>query len=305
MRRLYRAVLGFLLLGAMAFAVVLFRGHLEIRAIAPPLPDPLALRTALATDAGPTRLHSINTASQRVPTQPTMSYPAFVLEWPDGRRFVIDAGMEAEAALAFGEPLEWMTGADPIQPHGSLGEQMGERGRTVAGMGFTHMHTDHTGGLRTLCPLRNQDLTVFQIPLQADIQNHTTDPGLALLGDSGCVRFERLGPGPIHSIPGFPGLVAVAVGGHTPGSTVFLAQVKNRTWVFSGDITNTREALVIDRPKPILYSLLIVPENRPRLDALRAWLRKLDDSADTTVVVSHDLGAASPPGDPSALPAWH
>ncbi len=49
---------------------------------------------------------------------------------------------------------------------------------------------------------------------------------------------------------------------------------------------------------------MIVPENRPPLETLRAWLRELDTAPDTAVVVSHDLGAANLPEEARALPAW-
>jgi glyoxylase-like metal-dependent hydrolase (beta-lactamase superfamily II) len=304
MRRLLLSALALFCLGILVLGIILTEGHLQIRGISPALPSEAALRTAIASGQGPRRVYSINTASQAVTPSQSMTFPAFVLEWPGGRRFIIDAGMEPEAAVEFGKPIEWLTGADPVRPHGSVGEQMGAESQTVAGAGFTHLHSDHTGGFRSLCPLRDGQLAIFQVPLQADEQNHTTDPGLTLLLDADCVRFERLAGGPIYPIPGFPGLIAVAAGGHTPGSTVFVAQVNDRLWIFSGDITNSRSELELDRAKSFLYSLLIVPEDPQRLKILRAWLRELDRAPDATVVVSHDLEALNPQGEDPAIPGW-
>ena len=68
---------------------------------------------------------------------------------------------------------------------------------------------------------------------------------------------------------------------------------------FPGDITNSRGELEGDVPKSLLYSLLIVPEDRDRLANLREWLRALDGDPDTTVVVSHDAIALKTSGPPA------
>jgi glyoxylase-like metal-dependent hydrolase (beta-lactamase superfamily II) len=283
-------------LGSLALAVLLLPPHFQIRRIEPPLPDREALLEAVAAAGGPVALGFINTASQGLPSGRTMGHPAFVLEWPDGRRFLIDSGMERDAALAFGEPLEWLMGAGPAQAHGSLGEQLGSESQQVEGIAFSHLHSDHAGGVASLCAERGGELAVFQTPLQAEERNHTTEMGYDLLLDAGCARFERFEGGPLYAAPGFPGLVAVAAGGHTPGSTVYFARVADRLWIFSGDITNSRQELEDDLPKASVYSLLIVPEHPERLSALRQWLREWDAGADTTVVVSHDLEALTESG---------
>jgi len=297
-----RVALALVLVLALALAypvAVLIAGHLQIRRIAPPLPSPAALRAALATGEGPASVHFINTASQALPAGQAMSHPAFVFGWADGRRFLIDAGMEPAAALAFGRPLELLLDAQPSEAHGSVGEQLGDAAPGLGGIGFTHLHNDHTDGIASLCAARSGDLAVFQTPLQADQRNHTTDMGHDLVLAAGCARFERLEDQPIAPLPGFPGLVAVAAGGHTPGSTVWGARVGGHRWIFSGDITNSRPELDDDIPKNFFYSLLIVPEDARRLAALRAWLRALDRDPGTTVVVSHDGVALRTIGPPA------
>ncbi|MCS5637391.1 MAG: MBL fold metallo-hydrolase [Myxococcota bacterium] len=289
-----------LLLGCLALAVLLIPPHLQIRQIEPPLPEREALLEAIAVPGGPVALGFVNTSSQGLPTGRTMGHPAFVLEWPDGRRFLIDSGMERDAALAFGEPLEWLMGAETAQAHGSVGEQLGPESGQVAGIAFTHLHSDHAGGVASLCARRGGELALFQTPLQAEERNHTTDMGYDLLLEAGCGRLERFEAGPVYGAADFPGLVAVAAGGHTPGSTIYFARVADRLWVFSGDITNSREELEEDLPKQTLYSLLIVPEHPERLSLLRQWLREWDAGPDTTVVVSHDLEALTESG----LPSW-
>ena len=94
---------------------------------------------------------------------------------------------------------------------------------------------------------------------------------------------------------------ARAVGGHTPGSTIYLAHVDGTTWGFSGDVTNSMESLRQNRPKPRVYSVLIVPENLERLDVLRRWLADLEERPGVEVVVSHDIDHVVEIGIPPAM----
>ena len=300
MRRLALVLLVVLGLALAYLVVVLVRGHIQVRAEDSPLPGPQALEAALATQEGPVRVHFINTATQGLPAGQALSHPAFVFEWSDGRLFLLDAGMRPEEAVAFGKPMELLLDNGPTRPHGSVSAQLGKAASRVGGIAFTHLHSDHTDGMVALCAARPSDLAVFQTAPQAENRNHTTDMGHALILEAGCARFERMRSAPVSTIPGFPGLVAVAAGGHTPGSTVYLARVDGHRWIFSGDITNSRGELEDDVPKSLLYSVLIVPEDRDRLADLREWLRTLDAEPETTVVVSHDAIAL----ETSGPPAW-
>ena len=299
MRRIGLAVLLALGLSAAGLAALLVPAHIQIAGVAPPLPDSRTLDEAIAVEDAPVRLRFVNTVAQALPEGQAMSHPAFVFEWADGRRFLVDAGMERETGVRFGEPLRLLLGADEARPQGSVGEQMGEGSDRVEGIAFTHLHHDHTDGIRSLCSRRDRGLPVFQTPLQAGKRNHTTDVGHDLIVEAGCARFERLGDAAVAPIPGFPGLVAVAAGGHTPGSTVYAARVDGQRWILSGDITNSRGELDTDTPKNPVYSLLIVPEASGRLAELRQWLRDLDTPTDSTVVVSHDLVALTRGGPPA------
>jgi glyoxylase-like metal-dependent hydrolase (beta-lactamase superfamily II) len=93
------------------------------------------------------------------------------------------------------------------------------------------------------------------------------------------------------TIDQFPGLGVVALGGHTPGSTLFAVASQGKLWLFSGDTTNSKADLLDDRGKNFVYSTFLVPENTDRTAALRAWLRDLDAKPDIEVIVSHDLDA--------------
>lgn len=291
-------------------ALVLVPSHRQVRAVDPPLPNVEAMLAAAAVPAGPTRVRYVNSSSQPNEDRGMMGHPSFVLDWADGKRFMIDAGMEPEVAIEFGKPMEWVFGAEPAVAHGAIAEQMGDGVGMVGGIAFTHLHHDHTQGIVALCRRIGRALPIFQNPFQFERRNHTTDMGFAFIeearalpGAPGCAEPTRLEDGPVesvHPIPGFPGLVAIPVGGHTPGSTLYLAKIFDRYWLFSGDITNTRRDLVEDLPKPAFYSLLIVPEATERLARLRPWLGALDRDPRVTVVVSHDLTALQK----TSIEAW-
>jgi glyoxylase-like metal-dependent hydrolase (beta-lactamase superfamily II) len=295
------AVLGLLLVaGLLVLAGFLAEAHFEIRSLDPTIPSAAELADLAGAEDAPSRVAYANTASQRGPNG-TMAHPVFLLEWADGRLFAIDTGMEREAALAFGEPMELLLDAEPAEAYGAPRELLGPATDRIAGVAFTHLHMDHTGGLASICEGRAPtSLPVFQTPWQADRGNYTTSPGRDAVSRAGCARPERLAGGPLHPVPGFPGLAAMQAGGHTPGSTIYFAAVGDTIWVFSGDVTNFKDALLENRPKEKLYSLLITPEAPEPLARLRVWLAGLDAEPGFRVVVSHDHVAL----EKSGLPVW-
>jgi len=275
--------------------------HLEMQGIAPPIPTRAELDAMAAAPDGPVRIRFVNTSSQTTPEAREGAHPGFLLEWPDGRAFLIDVGMERPAAVEFGKPMEWL-GAQPAVPHGSVGEQMGTDAARIAGVAFTHLHFDHTGGMKQLCDAAGHGLDVYQTPYQFERVNFGTQMGLDDLAASGCAKRRRLeadGDAPYFQIPGFPGVFAIPAAGHTPGSTMYAVRIGPTFWILSGDVTNSKPNLLSDTPKPLLYSLFIVPENRGRLGVLRRWLAGLDAEPSTIVVPSHDGTALREAGMPA------
>jgi glyoxylase-like metal-dependent hydrolase (beta-lactamase superfamily II) len=315
----FAAVLLVALIGA---GVVLVGTHLAVRREAAPLPALEAIAAVAAVgeivEAAPVRLSMVNTASQTMPRAQVldpqrdphagrpyvMSHPAFVLEWKDGRILLVDAGMTRDGAVAFGAPLEWLGGADPIVPHDSVADALGDAAPRVKGIVFTHLHVDHVGGISELCTRLN----VLRVPLseaQAERTNYTTRPGLERLEEADCVRFERVSGGPLLPVPEFPGVFLIDAGGHTPGSQIVLAFVKDANgaahrYAFTGDIVNNLDGIMHDVPKPLLYRTLVVPESEPRQRELRAFLKRLHDDAGFELLVSHDQTALEGNG----VPGW-
>jgi glyoxylase-like metal-dependent hydrolase (beta-lactamase superfamily II) len=251
------------------------------------------LDAALDQPGGPVSLAYINTASQ-VTMLGELGHPAIVVEWPDGRRFLIDTGMPPEEAQAFGKPME-LLGGGPTMTFGAVDTQLGAAVQSVKGIAFTHLHSDHTAGLPGICAAQAHAATVYQAPLQQQELNYTTEIGMAALDAAACPR-AVLSDAVIKPVPGFPGLVAVSLGGHTPDSTLYAVRVAGKSWIFSGDITNDRRSLLEDTPKPWWYSALVVPENVARTAELRDWLGSMDQQPGVTVLPAHDVAAMAGAG---------
>lgn len=295
--------------------------HIQIRRIAPELPLARRVVEPERSPELPVRLSWINTASQRMPRAAVldpsrdphpeaayvMSHPAFVIEWQDGRIFLVDLGMDTESAVDFGVPLEMLAGASPIEPHGSASEALGEDRSRIAGLGFTHLHADHTAGLARLCA----DLgtrapggrpVLFQHENQITVANHTTWGPRSAVRSATCVTPRSLGhESGMLAVPGFPGLHAVPVGGHTPGSTMWVVhlragpgersqglQTEVQTWVITGDVVNHVQGIELGLSKPGLYSWLVVPEDDERLGEVRGFLEQLSREPGVHLLVNHD-----------------
>ena len=145
-------------------------------------------------------------------------HPSFVLEWADGRLLLIDAGMEAEAARAFGAPMETLLGSDPTKPGRALAAALGPSRDRVAGMVFTHLHNDHTQGIAGLCPPDTPPLSVFQTLAQSERGNYTVAIGRRQLQAAPCAVPTALPDEGLGRLPGLPGVGVVRAAGHTPGS---------------------------------------------------------------------------------------
>jgi glyoxylase-like metal-dependent hydrolase (beta-lactamase superfamily II) len=291
LRRLVIGLAIAVLLGLLALLAFLLPAHLQIRGVTPPLPSPDELRGLVGVAGGPVGVHYVLTSHQETDAG-ALGHVVFVIEWPGGDLFVIDAGMDRDTALAFGDTVQTMVGGGPAVVDGTIAELLGEHGRRVAGVGFTHLHIDHTQGLIGFCASRDpgaQGPTLLQTPYQRDLHNFNTTEGAAIVEASCLARSDVLRDG-LNTFARFPGLGIVPVGGHTPGSTLFAVGLGDRLLLFSGDITNTLEDVHADRGKGFLYSYVLVPEHTGRTRELRRWLAALDAQADVDVVVSHDLG---------------
>ena len=124
--RLVLKILGAgLVLGLILAAIALVPPHLQVRSVEPALPDVTALRALLSVENGPVRLRYVNTSSQALP-QGELGHTVFLVEWANGNLFMIDAGMDREAAIEFGRLMETALGAEEAISHGTIAALLGD-----------------------------------------------------------------------------------------------------------------------------------------------------------------------------------
>lgn len=288
------------LLCLVLYVLIILPGHWQIRSVPIIIPDAESLDRALdsvPTESMPRSITYINTAQQRSPFG-HLGHVALVLRWADGRSFLIDTGMNASEAIAFGKPLE-LLGAAPTETFAPVEAQLGPDIDDISGIGFTHLHTDHVAGIARICAAMASAAPVFQTVDQHRLHNLHTSEGQALVSRSGC-PVTVLDEGNIKPLPGFPGLFAIPAGGHTPGSTLFATRVDGHTWIFAGDITNTVQDIHSNRGKGFFYSYLLIPEDVDLLARWRQWLSRQDTRDQLQVLVAHDIEAYHA----SNLEAW-
>jgi glyoxylase-like metal-dependent hydrolase (beta-lactamase superfamily II) len=293
--------------------------HWKIQLAREPLPMLTSVLELGSSGEVPVKLSVIETSHQQVsrdgvidPARDphkgapfTMTHPAFVLEWADGRMLLVDTGMTKEGAIKFGVPLEQFFHAGPAVALTSTAAALGDAASHVQAIVFTHLHIDHTDGLRELCGRIGHKIKVFSTALQLDSWTPFTAEGKDLIQSAACVERVRIGGQPLIPLDGFPGVAVVSVGGHTPDSQAIFAAVRAADgtlvrYVFTGDVTNTIDGIRDDVPKPLFYRLVIVPEDDDRLGELRRYFGTLEREHGFKLAVSHDQGQLQSLG----IPAW-
>lgn len=282
---------GLAVAGIVVFSFVLFPAHWQIRSMDVDIPSAQALDAALAVidkENFPTEIHFINTAQQSSPFG-HLGHVAILIRWQNGPAFLIDTGMDPAEAVAFGKPFEFL-GASPTRTYGSVETQLGAAVDEIRGIGFTHLHADHTASVARLCAGMASPAPVYQTGDQRNLHNLHTEDGQALVNKSACTK-ELLPDNTIKAVPGFPGLFAIAAGGHTPGSTIYVTRIKGKTWIFAGDITNAMVDIRDNRGKGFAYSYLLIPEDTDLLERWRLWLKTQGERDGVQVLVAHDIEA--------------
>jgi len=276
-----------LLVSFAGLLVFLLPAHLQVRKVELALPSVESLRALLRLENTPTRVSFVASSSQRTDSF-YLGHNSVLVEWANGDMVMIDTGMDQVAAVKFGELIQSVLGGEPVEVYGNIARLLGERIMQVKAVGFTHLHVDHTQGLSSFCAARGEGASLLQSGYQRDLHNFNTTAGAALVAES-CLEPNISDGNGLMSFDQYPGLSIYPLGGHTPGSTLFAVADGERLLLFSGDITNSKADLIEDRPKPFIYSYLLVPENTHRTAVLRDWLSELDQQEGIEVVVSHDL----------------
>ena len=296
MKWVLRIISSLVILVIIGAGIVLIPAHIQIRGVTPALPSEeelLALTKPSNALSGPTKLSYILTSSQPL-ARGQISHISILVEWENGRRFLIDAGMSRQEAENFAALLKKMDpSAGQATVRGAISELLGPDTKYVAGVGFTHLHIDHTQGIKSFCDARGPGALLLQTESQRKLQNFNTTEGAEIVFGS-CLTRTAFSSGDNESLyksPQFPGIAALALGGHTPGSTLWAVALGDKVFLFSGDITNDKASLNQDTPKSAIYSYLLVPENTNRTSELRKWLHTLDQNDRFSVIVSHDLAS--------------
>ncbi len=296
MTLLLRIAVGFIVVLGLVLGAILVPAHIQVRGVEPALPSYKQLEL-LRSEDGPTSVRYLLTSAQ-TGEERSLAHLSFLVEWANGNTFLIDTGMSKQQALDFADLIKTMDSSlQDVQVFGTVSSLMGSELSELQGVGFTHLHIDHTEGIKDLCEARGGGAEVLQTVSQRDLHNFNTSEGADLVAGS-CLRHGEMraisssngsNDATVFESPNFPGLAAVELGGHTPGSTLWVVSLAERTLLFSGDITNDKHSLDHDIAKEALYSWMIVPENIGRTAQLRKWLRELDQRENFSVIVSHDL----------------
>jgi len=176
-------VSGLIGLALVALAILLVPPHLQTRGIEPPLPTAQTLRALQDVENGPVSIRYLVNASQPALGR-KLSHTSIVIEWANGNLFVIDAGMTETAAADFADLIKTMGGGGEATFVGTIADQLGDDLSRVAGMGFTHLHIDHTQGLGALCEARGTGAALLQTELQRDQHNFNTTEGAEIVANS-------------------------------------------------------------------------------------------------------------------------
>lgn len=288
MKYLAITVVGLLGLTVLILGIVLVPAHLQIREIDVDIPSLNEIANLPVAAADRPRAVTFVTTAQQSSGLGTIGHVGVLVSWNNGRQLLIDTGMDHEAAVDFGKLFESALGADPVETFGSIEEQLGRRVDDIRGLVFTHLHSDHTQGVTALCNAMTEPARIFQTWDQAKEHNLHTQAGQTLIDEARCQQ-ELLKDETIMPIEGFPGVYAIAAGGHTPGSTIVIVVTDKQTWIFSGDLTNDIASIRNNAGKGWLYSYFIVPENTALLEDWRLWLKAADERENISVFPAHDV----------------
>jgi len=208
MRIFIRIILGIVSLVVLGLAIFLVPPHLQTQGIEPDLPNEQALRDLMTTQNGPIAVHYVLTASQDVRGR-DLGHTSFVIEWANGNLFLIDAGMDETGAEEFAELMAGISGGGDAKFFGKLGEQLGGELERVKGIGFTHLHIDHTQGVTAFCEARGPGTDLLQTDDQRDEHNFNTVEGAEIVVKS-CLSRGTLQGREILTSDAFPGLGLIA-----------------------------------------------------------------------------------------------
>ena len=223
-----------------------------------------------------------------------IALPVHVFEHPTHGLFVVDTGITRDRAegghgAAKGGLRVFLNNVEPVEPLAAIVER---QGKSLAGVWFTHLHSDHVLGLPDV------DLSVPLMAGPGELESHAGTNALMRRTYRELFRGRSLHTwafdgtpdvGPLDAIDifGDGSALALHVPGHTPGSTAYLVNTTDGRVLITGDCSHTSWGWE-HGVTPGTYTEDHA-QNQVSLDALRG----LADTYGWTVYMGHELPDAN------------
>lgn len=182
------------------------------------------------------------------------------------------------------EYLNWDSYTALLPPGDPLGDRVGELGlrwEDLRGCAISHVHADHTGGLRLLGPqvpvLLQRDEYAFARTIPDLAEKHVVIPGDYLREDLDIVLLDG-------DTVLAPGVSAIDTRGHTPGHQSFVVELPHRTVVLACDAADLRRNVEDGLPS----GTVMRAQDEPHALAAIRRLQQLDSRPGTEVWPGHD-----------------
>lgn len=207
-----------------------------------------------------------------------MEFRTFQLAYGDGRTVVIDAVYDEAMHRAMPTAGDYDASAFTLQT-----EALRRADRVV----LTHEHSDHANGLAPVV----DDPAVRPHLLIPEAQRHSKAMRDAGIGEAQLADLPPAPDQPLRAVA--PGVVAIALAGHTPGTQVlYVRRADGAEYLFLGDIVWNARNLRERRGKSRLISAIAGEDRGPLLDQIAyfAELARADDPSAPRwhLVVAHD-----------------
>jgi glyoxylase-like metal-dependent hydrolase (beta-lactamase superfamily II) len=205
----------------------------------------------------------------------SMAYYFWILR-AGGRTILVDTGFDPDAAARRGRtclvaPLDALAG-------------LGIAPEDVSTVVVTHLHYDHTGNLHAfpqaelIVPARELEFWTGPYARRAQFASHVEIPDIEVVQRAASEGRVRLTHGTEEILDG---VVAIAVGGHSPGQQVTVVESAGGAVVLASDAVHLYEELELDRPFAVMHDL-------EQMYAAYDLVKDLAESRGAVVVPGHD-----------------
>lgn len=222
-------------------------------------PGPLTVETVSSTEWAVDRGGLINLENPKAKAagltegdEPIEVY-FHAIRHPTKGLFIIDTGVEVamrdrpdEAALMQSAVVKKYLHPEKMKFTAPLGEWLRSKGEPLAGVLFTHLHTDHLSGLRDVpkgTPLYNGPGEAHERALVNFFLSDVVDSAFEGQAPLSEWQFAADPSGQfagVIDVFGDGSLWAISVPGHTAGSTAYVARTAQGPVLFTGDTCHTR-----------------------------------------------------------------